>query len=549
MNDIENYYAEIASGRIPASQRVLRVYSRLVDKIHNPRDGYHFDESRACRPIDFIENFCRLSQGEYAGKPIALLPFQRAFISALFGFVDDHGLRQFREAFFYVARKNGKSCMLAAIALYCLCADGEGAAEIYSAATKLDQSRIVFEEAWRMIQQSPALSQNIRKRKNDLYFPASFSKFQALSSKSNSLDGLNSSLVIVDECHAVRDQNLYDVLKRSQSARRQPLLVTITTAGFFSEGSLFDNLYRYACSVADGSVDDKTFLPVLYELDNRNEYLQPEFWGKANPALGSIKKIDDLQVKVKRAADSPNELAAMLCKDFNVIENLAQAWLSFDAINNPETFDLKLFHGYYFIGGVDLSRSGDLTCATALILDADEKRYVTQMYWLPSDGFADRVRDEKIPYDLWHRQGWLRLCAGNSIRYADVTAWFSELVETFGLTPAWIYYDAWSARYWVDEMQAAGFPMVPCHQGAKTLSLPMKRLGDDLRAHRVNFNNNPILKWCLANTGVLEDRNENIVPVKASGRKNRIDGAAALLDSYVGLLEHFQELLDLAKGR
>ena len=547
MNWIDEYTKKLFEGRIRASQRILRTYSRLVDKIHNPADGYHFDEARANRPIEFIEKFCRHSKGEWAGQPMRLLLFQKAFLSALFGFVDDHGNRQYREAFFYVSRKNGKSCLLAAIALYCMVADGEGGAEVYSAATKKDQAALVFEEACRMVQQSPSLRKNIRKRKSDLFFERTFSKFKPLGKNSDTLDGLNSHLVIIDEIHSIKDRNLYEVLKQSQSARTQPLLIMITTAGTLRE-NIFDDMYKYACGVADGVIDDKTFLPILYELDSKAEYLQPEMWIKANPAIDAIKKREDLQAKVLRAAQSPNDLVGVLTKDFNVIENVAQAWLTFDDINNTEKFDLKSFLGYYAIGGADLSMSLDLTCATLLILGADEKRYVMQMYWLPSDGFEERVREEKIPYDIWLKQGWLRLCSGNSINYSDVTAWFLEIFEEYEISPTWIYYDAWSARYWVQEMDAAGFKMVPCRQGAKTLSLPMQQLGADLRAKRVNYNDNPILKWCLSNTGLLEDRNGNIVPCKASGRKNRIDGTASLLDAYVGLMEHAAELLDIAKN-
>ena len=546
MTAIEEYYQAIVKGQIRASRRVTAVYSRLVDKIHNP-DKYHFDEARANRPIDFIEKFCRHSKGEWAGKPVELLLFQKAFISALFGFVDDDGRRQYREAFFYVSRKNGKSSVLAALALYCLCADGEFGAEVYSVATKLDQARIVFEEARRMIQQNPALSKNIRKRKSDLYFPATFSKFQALSSKSNTLDGWNSHLVIIDECHAIKDRQLYEVMKQSQSARTQPLLVTITTAGTLRE-NIFDDLYGYACQIADGVIEDPTFLPILYELDHRDEYLQPECWEKANPALGAIKKVEDLQTKLMRAANSPVDLTGVLCKDFNVISSTAQAWLSFEQLQNTEQFDIIKFFGYYFCGGVDLSRTSDLCVASILFLDSDEKRYLAQCCWLPAENFARRCREEKIPYDKWHEQGWLRLCKGNTIDFHDVTAWFLEMCQRYGLSPAYIGYDPWSARYFVDEMMSCGFPMVPVRQGAKTLSIPMQTLGADLEAKRLVYNNSPVFKWSASNCGAEEDRNGNIVPVKANGRNNKIDCVVSALCAYVPMLDHYQELLNVAKG-
>lgn len=543
MNYIDEYLENMRSGKCIVSKRIRRVYEKLSDDIHNPKNGFIFDEKKAQRPIDFIERFCRHSKGELAGTLIRLELFQKAFISALFGFVDAQtGLRKYRETLFYVARKNGKSVLLSGIALYCLIADNEPGAEVYSVASKKDQARIIFTESVNMVKQSPELIGITKKRKSDLYFPLTFSKMQPLGKNSDTLDGLNSSLVIVDELHSIRDRNLYEVMKQSQSARRQPLFVMITTAGTIRE-SIFDDMYKYACGVADGTIKDDRFLPIMYELDDKKEAFDPLKWEKANPGLNSIKKLDDLISKVERAKNSPHDLTGVLVKDFNVIQSVSTAWLPFDDINNEETFDLSAFRGQYAIGGADLSITTDLTCATLLFMDKNEKRYVTQMYFLPADNFEQRVHDEKIPYDKWLESGLLRLCQGNTINYHDVTSWFLEMVEKYDVTPAWIYYDSYSARYWVDEMQNHGFNMIRCIQGAKTLSLPMQKLGADLQKKLVNYNNNPLLKWCITNTGIQTDRNGNIVPVKATSAKYRIDGLASLLDAYVGLCDHYNEYL------
>lgn len=544
MNYIELYYNEIQQGKRIVSKRVKAVYKKLVEDIHAPACGYIFDQERAERPIEFIERFCRNSKGEWAGKLVKLELFQKAFISALFGFVNEAtGERKYKETLFYVARKNGKSVLLSAIALYCLIADNEAGAEVYSVATKKDQAKIVFDEISNMVNQSPALKKYIKKRKSDLYFSLNFSKCQPLGKNSDTLDGLNSSLVIMDELHGIKDRNLYEVMKQSQSARRQPLLIMITTAGTVRE-CIFDDMYKYACKVADGVIDDNSFLPILYELDNKKEWLEPMAWEKANPALGTIKKLNDLISKVERAKNSPRDLTGVLCKDFNVISSVSTAWLSFEDINNTETFNISDFRGSYAIGGADLSITTDLTAATILLMNKQEKRFVKQMYFLPKDNFLDRVQNEKIPYDKWLDAGLLRLCEGNTINYSDVTQWFLEIVNEYEITPAWIYYDSYSARYWVDEMQQHGFNMIRCIQGAKTLSLPMQMLGADLKAKKINYNDNPLLKWCITNTGIQEDRNGNIVPVKAQSPKYRIDGLASLLDSYVGLYEHYNEYLN-----
>ena len=544
VNYVLAYWDEIKQGNITVSNKVRRQYKRLAADVKQ-HDRYIFDPDKANRPIKFIETFCKHSKGELAGQYIKLELFQKAFISALFGFVDKKtGLRRFREAFFLCGRKNGKSVLLSGIALYMLMADGEGGAEVYSFATKREQAAIIFNETHNMIRQNKHLAKHVRKRKSDLYFEATFSTFKPLGRNSNSLDGLNSHFIAADEMHAIKDRNLYEVMRQSMSARTQPLLITITTAGTVRE-NIFDDLYNYSSEIISGTFEDDTFLPLLYELDEREEWTNPEAWPKANPGLGTIKKFDDLEQKVERAINNPVEQSGVLTKEFNIRETNYNSWLTFEALNNEETFNLEDYKGYYCIGGADLSKIGDLTCATALLMNPEtEKRYVTQMYWLPEEGFTERVEADKVPYDVWHRRGLLRLCEGNTINYSDITAWFLELIEKYEIIPLWVYYDAWSATYWVQEMETENFNMMQARQGAKTLSLPMQQLGADLAAKKINYNNNPILKWCLSNTGVITDRNENIVPAKAQTAKQKIDGTSSLLNAYVGLMDRYQEYLN-----
>lgn len=543
MNYVIEYFEKIKAGEYVVSNRVYKQYEKMVNDIYNS-DKYIFDEERALRPIKFIETFCKHSKGEWAGKPVILELFQKAYISALFGFIDkETNLRRYKESMFYVARKNGKSTMLSGIAAYMMIADNEAGAEIYSCATKKDQAKLVFDETLNMINQSPYLSKHIKKRKSDLYFPLTMSKFQPLGKNSDTLDGLNAHCVIIDELHGVKDRNLYEVMQQSQSARRQPLLIMITTAGTVRE-CIFDDIYEYSCNIVDGTFEDDTFLPIIYELDKKEEWLEERCWSKSNPSLGAIKKLDDLKRKVEKAKNSPKDLSGVLTKDFNIRNTLSNAWLNFDDINNTETFNIEDFKNFYAIGGADLSITTDLTCATLVFIDKEtEKRYIHQMYWLPSENFHERVKIEKIPYDKWLDRGLIRLCNGNSINYSDVTAWFIEMLNNYGITPLWIYYDNYSAKYWVEEMKSHGFKMERCIQGAKTLSLPMQQLGADLKAKKINYNNNPILKWCLTNTGVKEDRNGNIVPIKNQSAKQRIDGVASMLDAYVGLYEHYEEFI------
>lgn len=553
MNYIREYVELIKRGKIKTSARVRKVYTRLLKEIDRPPKNfkYYFDEETGERPISFIETFCKQSQGDL-GAPLELELFQRAYIQALFGFLDkETGYRRFRETMFLVGRKNGKTTLMAGIALYLLTADYEGAAEIYSVATKKDQARKALTEAVNMIKQSPELRAALKKRRNDVYFAATSSKFEALASDSNTLDGLNSHGVIIDELHAIRDRNLYEVMKQSTSSRRQPLIVMITTAGTVRE-CIFDDMYEYACRVADGEEVDEAFLPILYELDERSEWLDPKMWIKANPGLGKIKQVETLRSFVERAKKNPADRAGVLCKDFNVRENDSTAWLPFDVINNEATFDLADVYDTYAIGGCDLSSTTDLTCATLLIRKPNDKTvYVLQHYFLPQariDELADKKQrsgghsNDEAPYKLWAERGLLTACQGARVNYSDVTAWFVQMRERYKIDCWKCGYDRALAGYWVDEMTANGFTMDKVIQGTYTFSQPMRELGAALQDKLVNYNNNPVLKWCLSNTGKKEQGLNNIMPVKIS-EKRRIDGMVSLLNAWVVYVRDYEDYM------
>ena len=546
MNFVVDYYEKILSGEIVTSRRVKAVYERIVQEIRepDPDSPYYFDEDRGERPILFIERFCKQSQGSL-GDELRLELFQKAYIQTLFGFLEkETGYRRFREKLFLCGRKNGKSTLLSGIALYMLIADGEGAAEIYSVATKKDQAKKVLTEAVNMIKQSPELRAVVKKRRNDVYFPATSSVFEALASDSNTLDGLNSHAVIIDELHAIRDRNLYEVMKQSTSSRRQPLVVMITTAGTVRE-CIFDDMYAYACEVADGIKEDPAFLPVLYELDAREEWTDPAAWFKANPGLGVIKQFKTLVSFVERAKNNPADLPGVLCKDFNVRENSSESWLSFEEINNTETFDYSEVENTYAIGGCDLSATTDLTAATLLIRKpGTEKIYVLQQYFLPETRveYLEEKKTNEAPYRLWAERGLLTICTGNRVNYSDVTAWFRKMRDEHRIDPYKIGYDRALAGYWVEEMKNEGFTMEQVAQGAFTWSQPMREMGAALGGHNVNYNNNPILKWCLSNTAVQKSGLNNIVPKKITD-KRRIDGTVSLLNAWVVYVRDYENYM------
>lgn len=554
MSYIEEYYKWICENPNKVCNKIKKQYEKLANDIHKEQKVtflnkttneeethvYVFDEYKGHRIINFIEKYCKQSKGRWAGKPLKLELFQKAMLEALYGFVDkDTGLRKYKKVIFFVARKNGKSVLDSAIATYMLTKDNEGGAEIYSVATKKEQSKIVWEESRKMIKKSPILAKRIRCLIGGIYYDATDSVFRALASDSNSLDGLNAHLVIADEVHAWKDKNLLDVMYDSMSARTQPMLLETSTMGTIRQ-NVFDIEYDYASQVIDGTIQDETLLPIIYELDEEKEWTNEECWYKANPALGNIKSLKDLREKVERAKANPIELVNLLCKDFNIRQNTVNAWLTFDDLNNEKIY--QDWKDTYCIAGVDLSSTTDLTAATLLGVKNGEIR-IKQMYWIPANSLDKKVKDDRIPYDKWLKAGWLRLSGDSKIDYHDVTNWFLEEVRQNDLRPLYVGYDSWNAEYWKIEMQGLGFNMVEVRQGAKTMSTPMKVMKADLIDKKINYNNNPILKWCLSNTTVKMDSNENIQPDKEKSRQ-RIDGAVSLIDAYCIFVDKQQEYLN-----
>ena len=545
-NYIVEYYSKIVSGEVVVSKKVKLQFEKIMDDLKHP-GKYKFDIERANKPIEFIEKYCKHSKGKWAGKPIKLDLWQKAIIQAIFGFIDEKGNRKYREVLIVVGRKNGKSTLLSGIALYMLFADKEGGAQICCVASKKDQAKIVFNEAKNMVSQSPLLTKHIKKRKSDLYVPFNFGTFEPLSSDSNTLDGLNMHCGIIDELHSIKDRNIYDVSKQSMSAREQPLLLMITTAGYIRAG-IYDSRYEYAENVLNGVIKDERFLSFIYELDERKEWTKEKCWMKANPGLGTIKSLDTLKGYVQNGKDDKTFLPTVLTKDFNIRETGVGSWLTFESINNTDTYKLEELRSSYAVGGVDLSSVGDLTCATALVRK-NGKMHCLQMYFIPAEKAEQKEHEDKVPYSIWREQGYVRFCAGNKVNYSDVTEWYKELRDKYEILTLWTGYDSWSATFWTEEMKQNGFVMEEVIQGAKTMSSPMKILATELEAKSINYNNNPILKWCLTNTQIEIDKNENIRPVKGKNVKQRIDGTVSFIDAYVVLQRHYEDYLNLTGGK
>lgn len=547
MTEFELYFSQIYDGKINSSEKMKRQSERLLNQYACPGE-FHFDYDIAQKHIEFMERFCKLPTGRI-GQPLKLELFQKARFQAIFGFVDDNNLRQYNEVLIIEGRKNGKTTETAAVEIDMLCNDNEGSPQIYNIATMLEQAKLGFNAAHKMVIQSPALSKHVKKRAADLYFPLNMGYIKALASNSNSLDGLDVHCAVIDELAAIKNRDIYDLIKQAMGARQQPLLFCITTNGFVRNG-IFDAQYEYAKKIIYGEVDNKRFLPFIYELDNPEEWLKEETWVKANPGLGTIKTFDYMRQMVDKAIADPTFKPTVMVKDFNIPQTSESAWLRFEDLNNEELIptDAKF---KYCIGGMDAADSVDLAAAKAICMRrGDPKIYIKQMYWLPQavidkyENEGNRRGRDSVPYELWRQQGKLRTTEGGKVDKKVFLDWFLELRDKEGVFPLYIGYDPWH----IDDSLLRAFQgafgkraMIPIRQGIATLSQPMKDMEADFKQHLFVYDNHPIDKWCLINTCVKTDINGNIQPIKGLNPTQRIDGTLALIDAYVVLRDKFDE--------
>lgn len=548
------YLTGIKDGSIVAGHRMWQLADMMLPRIENGYKRWHYDHERACHPIEFIETFCCYPAGEKAGKPMKLELFQKACVQLMFGFVDDEGNRQFREVLWEIARKNGKSALGSAIELYMLVADGEGAPQVYNAATSKPQASLAYGAAWKMVRKSPKLSKRLRKgtvveRDEDgIIFDGNMGYISVLSSQVTHLDGLDVHFALFDELAACTSRDAYDLIYDGMAARSQPMMLCITTNNFVRNG-IFDDRYEYARKILDGLVDDDVFLPIIYELDDREEWTDEACWPKANPGLGTIKKVEFLRSKVKEAKENPNRIPTILTKDFNVPENSSTAWLKYDEAVNVEKADIKSMGFRYGIAGFDASDSVDLTAACMLMMrPGDDRIYKLSMYWVPRDAVTSesgrRERDD-VPYSMWEKRGLIRLVDGNKVPKHVFVDWLEEIKAEYDIYAFACGYDRWHMTGTDGEVVEQYFGKDNAEvvvQGPMTLSDPMKEFQADLKSKRIVNNHNPIDEWCRMNVAIKTDINGNIQPDKKDLRaKNRIDGFMAEIDAYIALKRHWDD--------
>ena len=437
------YMEDVLKGKITACRKIIQLCDIMLPRVQSGTyKCWHYDPQLACRPARFIERFCCNPQGK-PGQHIVLEPFQLFWQELTFGFVDENAFRQINEVFNVRGRKNGKTTEQAGLGLHMLTKDGEGAPQCYSAATSKDQASLLYGAMLNMVRQSPDLSKRIHKgiipdrAQDGLIFKANGGYFTPLSSQTRNLDGLNVHFAAIDEVAAITKRDTYDLVKQGTSSRNQPLIVEITTNGF-ERGGFFDEQYDYASRWLDGKVEDDHFLPVIYELDVRGEWTDETKWVKANPGLGTIKKLETLRGFFTKAKQDPSFLPTFLTKDMDVPENKASAWLRFEEAVNRETFDWHEMGFRYCVVGYDASDSIDLTAAQALMMrPGDDRIYEMSMYWIPEEALAKHERSglrtnrDNVPYRKWVDDGLVRVVPGNRIDHRVLFDWMNELRDVY----------------------------------------------------------------------------------------------------------------------
>lgn len=534
MNWILIYYQHIQDGTVTVGQWVMLAYKMLVENLQ--AKTFFFDQKKANKAITFIEKFCRHHEGPLAPGKIVLEEWQKAFISAVFGIVDENGDRQFREVILEIGRKNGKTILAAAICAYHVYLDGEYGARVYMAAPKLAQAGLCYDAFYQMVKKEPQLDRLARKRRTDIYLEKSNSSIAPLAFSEKRADGLNISLGILDEVaawHGEAGKRFYEVLKSSCGARRQPLLLSISTAGYENEGA-FDELIKRGTRVLLGDSKERRLLPILYQIDDEDKWNDINELRKANPNLGVSVSVDYLLEEIAVAEGSLSKKTEFIVKYANKKQSSEQAWLATKVVDNAVCEPIKPedFYNCYAVGGLDLSMTTDLTSA-CLVIEKNGTEYVISHFWLPAEKLDEAIARDDIPYREMIELGFMSISGEGFVDYNDVFRWFLGMVQEYKIMPLVVGYDRYSSQYLVQQMKNdGGFLMDDVYQGWN-LTVAINQLEGELKEGRIKIGDNSLLRVHLLDTALQRDRLTKRVKIIKLNENSHIDGTAALLDALI----------------
>ena len=548
-NYILEYYQGITDGTIAAGRWIKSWYEIIIKGLE--RGAFFYSPKKARAVIVFAENFCRHHEGPLAPGRVKLELWEKAFLSVVFGIVDAEGVRVFREVILIVGRKNGKTLLAAIVAAYMAFMDGEYGARVYMAATKLEQANLCYTAFFQMIAKEARLSELAVKRRTDIYIESTNSTIKPLAFSSRKSEGLNISCGICDEISSWQGEQglrFYEALKSSQGARKQPLLLSITTAGYIS-GGIYDELFARASRVLLEDSKETRLAPFIYAIDDPTKWNDINELRKSMPNLGVSVPVDYLLEEIAVAEGSLSKRAEFLVKYANIKQNARTAWLPAAAIEaaSGAPVDLAEFAETYAVGGIDLSRTTDLTAAV-LIIERDGVLHTLAHFWLPAEKLEEATARDGLPYDIYLQRGFLSLSGDNFIDYNDAFSWFREAVERWHVFPLVVGYDRYNAAYLTQQMSGYGFQMDDVFQGYN-LTPVIDEAEGLIKDGKIDLGDNDLLKIHLLNAALKYEQGTERKKLVKIANADHIDGAAAFLDALTVRQKHFAELGEQLKNK
>lgn len=553
-NYIYEYYAKINSGEVVVGEWIKKIYEIVVNELE--KGSYFFNAKKANKAIKFIENFCHHSQGR--NDYLTLELWQKALVSCIFGIVDEQNIRFFREIFIVIGRKNGKSLFASAIIAYMAFLEPEYGQEIYCLAPKLEQAAKVYDAFLQMVDKEPELKEEARKRRSDLYIDATNSFVKPIAFNAKKSDGFNPQLVVCDEIAAWSgDGGLkqYEVMKSALGARRQPMILSISTAGYIND-SIYDELFKRSTSVLKGNSKERRLLPFLYMIDDVEKWNDLEELRKANPNMGVSVTEEFFKEEIAVAEGSLSKKAEFLCKYCNIKQNSATAWLeslvvekatAIKTIDGKETpYTLEDFRECYAVGGVDLSQTTDLTAA-CVVIEREGILYTFCQFFMPAGRIETLTAIDGIAYDIFVKKGILKLSGENYVDYHDVYNWYVMLLEEYGIRTLKIGYDRYSAQYLVNDLSGYGFHTDDVFQG-ENLTPVIREFEGIIKDGNFKICSNNLLKGHFMNVALKQNmETRKFRPVKIE-RRAHIDGFVAVIDAMTVRQKYYEEVGELLKN-
>lgn len=544
-NYVYEYYDKIKSGAVIVGKWILAIYEIIIDGLQN--SAYVFDAKKANKAIRFIENFCHHCEGR--DDLLKLELWQKAMVSVMFGIVDADGLRVFREVFIVTGRKNGKSLFASAIIAYMAYMDGEYGAKIYCFAPKLDQARIVYDNFYEMIKQENELLEEAKKRRSDIYLGESNTVIKPLAFNSKKSSGFNPHLGVCDEmadwsgAHGLKQ---YEVIKSAVGARRQPLILSLSTAGYVNDG-IYDELMKRSTALLKGNSKERRLLPFLYMIDDVDKWNDIEELKKANPNMNVSVQADFFIEEIAVAESSLSKKAEFLTKYCNIKQNSSVAWLEYRAVDGAGVeLTLADFRNTYAVGGIDLSQTTDLTAAT-VIIERDGKLYAFTQFFMPANRLETAQATDGVPYDLFVKKGVLTLSGENHVQYKDVHNWFAMLREQYSIYVLKIGYDRYCAQYLIDDLKADGYHTDDVWQG-ENLTPVIREFEGILKDGNFFIADNNLLKAHMLNVALKHNmETRKFRPVKIEQRA-RIDGFVSVIDAMTVRQKYYADVGEMLKN-